>query len=135
MSENVEVILRGVEAINRRDADAFVALFHPSVEWEESGDVFPGLRGVHRGWAGVRKWFEEAILEPWENMHVQVQEISEASDGRVFGGFHSTARGSASGAETRLRFWSVFWLAGGKITRRKVFFTRQEAVEAAGLSE
>jgi ketosteroid isomerase-like protein len=133
--ENVEVILQGVEAINRRDADAFVALFSPSVEWEESGDVFPGLRGVHRGWAGVRKWFEEAIMELWESFHCGVEEITEASDGRVFGEFYASGRGRASGVETELRFWSVFWLADGKIERRQVFWTRDEALEAAGLSE
>jgi ketosteroid isomerase-like protein len=133
--ENVEVVLQGVEAINRRDVDAFVALFSPSVEWEESGDVFPGLRGVHRGWAGVRKWFEEAILELWESFHCEVEEITEASDGRVFGAFSATGRGRASGVETQLRFWSVFWLADGKIARRQVFWTRDEALEAAGLRE
>ena len=133
--ENVKVILQGVEAVNRRDADAWVAIFSPSVEWEESGDAFPGLRGVHRGWAGVRKWFEEAILEPWERLHLQVEEISEASGGRVFGEYLFTATGRASGVETRLRFWSVFRVAGGKVTRRQIFWTREEALEAAGLSE
>ena len=102
--ENVEVILQGVEAINRRDADAFVALFSPSVEWEESGDVFPGLRGVHRGWAGVRKWFEEAIMELWESFHCGVEEITEASDGRVFG--ESLQAASAGPAASKLSFAS-----------------------------
>jgi hypothetical protein len=31
--------------------------------------------------------------------------------------------------------WAVFWLEDGLITRRQVFWTRDEAFEAAGLRE
>jgi ketosteroid isomerase-like protein len=47
--ENVEVVRQGADAMNRRDPDAFLACLHPDVQWEESGDVLPGLRGVYRG--------------------------------------------------------------------------------------
>ena len=133
--ENIEVVLKAVDAANRRDPDAFVACLHPEVEWEESGDVFPGLRGIHRGWAGVRKWFQEAVLELWENLHVEVEEITDVRDGCVFLELVLTTRGRASGVETQLRYWQVLWLAGGKITRRQVFWTRDEALEAAGIQE
>jgi ketosteroid isomerase-like protein len=63
--ENVELVQTVVDAVNRADADAFVACFHPDVEWEATGDRFPGFLGIYRGHAGVRRWFEEA-LEPWE---------------------------------------------------------------------
>jgi ketosteroid isomerase-like protein len=132
---NAEVVLTGMEAINRRDADGFLNCLHPEVEWEESGDVFPGLRGVHRGHAGARRWFEEAIIEPWESMDVVDVEITETMDGPVFGGFTATARGRASGVQTELNFWTVFWFSDDKIARRLVFGTRAEALEAAGLSE
>jgi ketosteroid isomerase-like protein len=133
--ENVEVALEGVDAVNRRDPDGFVACLHPDVVWEESGDVLPGLRGVHRGRAEARRWFEEAILETWENLHLEVEEITEANDGRVFSEALVTARGRASGAETELRFWTVLWFADGKIARRQVFFTRDEALQATGVKD
>jgi ketosteroid isomerase-like protein len=133
--ENVEVVLKAVDAANRRDPDAFVACLHPEVEWEESGDVFPGLRGIYRGWAGVRKWFQEAVLELWQNLHVEVEEITDARDGCVFLELVLTTRGRASGVETQLRYWQVLWLTDGKVVRRQVFFDRAEALEAAGLRE
>ena len=129
--ENIEVVLKAVDAVNRRDPDAFVACLHPDVEWEESGDVFPGLRGTHRGWAGVRKWFQEAILELWESLHCEVQEISEGSDDRVFLDLSITSRGKASGAETELRGWQVFRVVDGKVVRRWWFRNRAEALQAA----
>jgi hypothetical protein len=97
--------------------------------------VLPGLRGVHRGWAEVRKWFQEAVLELWESLHLEVEEITDAREGCVFLELVMTTRGRASSVETQLRFWQVFWLTDGKVARRQVFWTRDEAIEAAGMSE
>ena len=133
--QNVEVVREGVDAMNRRDPDGFIACLHPEVGWEESGDVLPGLRGVYRGRVEAQRWFEEAFLEVWESFQIKVDEITEASDDRVFVEAVFTARGRGSGVETELRFWTVLWFADGKIARRDVFFTRNEAVEAAGLRE
>jgi len=33
------------------------------------------------------------------------------------------------------RAWEVIWFAEGLVTRRQVFWTRDEALEAAGLRE
>jgi ketosteroid isomerase-like protein len=34
--ENVEIVRQGLEAINRRDVDVFVACLHPEVEWDNT---------------------------------------------------------------------------------------------------
>jgi ketosteroid isomerase-like protein len=132
--QNVEVALRMVEAVNRRDADAFLACLSPDVVWEENGDV-PGVRAIYRGRAEVRAWFEEVLVEPWERLHVQVEEITEASGGRVLSGLVITASGRGSGVETKLLFWTASWFTDGKVARRQVFWTRDDALEALGLRE
>jgi len=133
--ENVEIVRVGVDAVNRRDPDAFIACVHPDVVWDATG--MPETRGIYRGRAQVREWFEKSFLdEVWENFHVEVEEITEAPDGRVFLGISATARGGRSGVEVEgPRAWQVCWFADGMITRRKLFFDRDEALEAAGLSE
>lgn len=133
--QNVQVVREAVDAMNARDPDEFIACLHPDVVWEESGDVFPGLQGIHHGRAEVRKWAAEGVLEGWESFHIEAEEITEASDGRVFLEALISARGRASGVETELRAWQVLWLADGKVARRQVFWTRGEALEAAGLRE
>jgi ketosteroid isomerase-like protein len=55
LQEKVALILQGIDASDRGDADAFVACLHPEVEWEESGDPFPGLRGKALEAAGLRE--------------------------------------------------------------------------------
>jgi ketosteroid isomerase-like protein len=135
MSEgNSEIALQQVEAVNRQDADAFVATVRPDVEWEDS--VFwSEVSRTYRGRAEVREWFNEVVLEPWESLHCGVEEITEAADDRLFFGGLLTARGKDSGVDTELRFWTVNWIADGKVARRKVFLERAEALDAAGLRE
>ena len=133
--ENIDAILKAVEALNRRDADAFVAGVSPDVAWETNPELV-GLGGIYRGRAGVREFFEHLFgLETWESIQVEVEEITEASDDRVLVGLLAKARGRGSRVPTDLRLWQVFWFAEGLITRRQAYWTRQEALEAAGLSE
>jgi hypothetical protein len=78
------VAREAVDAFNRRDLDAFVARVRPDAEGDET-DGFPGVRGIYRGQAGVREWWE-AWLEVWESFHFEVEEIAEGSRGRVLVG-------------------------------------------------
>jgi len=132
--ENVDVLRASIEAVNRQDADAFVATVAPDVEWHDSA-FWSEVSRIYRGKAEVREWFNQIVLEPWESLHCGVEEITEAPDDRIFFGGLLTARGEGSGVDTELRFWTVNWIADGKITRRKVFLDKAEALEAAGLPE
>jgi ketosteroid isomerase-like protein len=131
--ENVELVREVTDAANRHDVDAFVALVSPDVVWEENPEL-PGLREAYRGRAEVREWAEE-LLEVWESLHGEVVEITELRDDGVFTENVLTARGKGSGVPVDLRFWSVYWVAEDKIARRRVFWNREEAREAAGLRE
>jgi hypothetical protein len=73
------------------------------------------------------------MREPWEHFHVEVEEIEEGEGGGIFSRLRIAARGRGSGAEVDLRFWSVSWFEDGLVTRRRVFWTPEEARTAAGL--
>jgi hypothetical protein len=75
--------------------------------------------------------------DPWDETARPAAEIEDIieRDERVFVGLLLAARGRASGVETELRTWNVFWFMDGKIRKRQVFWTQDEALEAAGLSE
>jgi len=131
--ENVENIKLAVEAFNRRDADAFVALASPDVEWEDA-IFWSGVSRIYRGRDELRDWFEQ-VVEPWASIHIAAEEIIEASDGRLLVGLSLAARGKGSGVETQLHAWQVNWFTDCKTARRQIFRERAEALEAAGLSE
>ena len=132
--ENVEVVLQNVEASNQQDVEAFVATLSPDVEWEDSMFWSEPAR-IYRGKAEARAWFEQAVVEAWDSFHIDVEEIADAGADRVFSGGVLSTRGKGSGVKTELRGFLVFWMANGKITRRRALLDRAEALEAAGLSE
>ena len=95
---------------------------------------FPGFRDVYRGRAEVREWVAEA-LEVIEDAQTEVEEIEDLGDDRLLVEIVRTGRGRGSGVPAELRDWWVIWFAEGLITRRQAFWTRDEALEAAGLPE
>jgi ketosteroid isomerase-like protein len=130
--QNVELVLNAAfEAVNRGDVDAFAACFHPDVEWEVSGERFPGFEGTYHGREGVRRWLVQA-LEPWDSVRVDGGEITELKDGWLVVDVLMTTRGGGSGVETQLRMWQLFLVDGGQITKRTgPYWTRDAALGAA----
>jgi ketosteroid isomerase-like protein len=131
--ENVELVRALTDAANRIDIDAVVALLSRDVVWEETA-ALPGLREVYRGPDEVRAWADE-ILELFESPHNALDRVTELSGDRVFTENVLTVHGRGSGAPAELRYWALYWIKNGKIARRQVFWNRDEALEAAGLSE
>ena len=131
--EHADLARRLMDASNRHDVDALLALLSPDVVWEENPE-FPGGRDVYRGRAEVREWAEE-ILDVWEGSHVELEEITQLSDDRVLMEAVISARGRGAGVPVELRFWAILWFAEGKIARREVFWAKEKALEAAGVSE
>jgi ketosteroid isomerase-like protein len=132
--ENVELAYRSLDAFNRCDTDAWAAFLSPDVAWESLRDA-PGIREVYRGRAEAREWMEEVLEAAESGLHVEFQEIRDLGDDRVFSRIVTTGRGRGSGVPFEFHTWQVVWFAEGLITRRQVFRTRDEALEAAGLSE
>jgi ketosteroid isomerase-like protein len=130
--ENVEVVRKAIDAVNRGDTDAWLGFLSPEFTWESLPLV--GFREVYRGRPEAREFLEQ-LLEVFEEVHIEIEEITALSDDRVLVGYTQIGRGRASGFPGELRSWNISWLAKGLITRRQVFWTRDAALEAAGLRE
>ena len=134
--ENMEIVRDAVEALNHRDIGAFVACLHREVEWQETADAFPGLSGSYLGRKEVRRWAEQAVVEYWAELEMEIDEITETGDRGILLGMRISARGTASGVDTETRAWQSFGFVDGRISRRLgPFWTRDGALEAAGLRE
>ena len=130
--ENVERVRRAYEAFNRGDIDGSVEDFAPDFEFETSGEI-PGLRGVYRGREGW-KHLLETFWGEFDDARTEVHEFSEAGD-QVLVTLTMRGRGKQSGAETGWSFWQLWTMRDGKFVRGQGFGSRDEALEAAGLSE
>ena len=131
--ENVALARKAVDAINRGDFDALLAFLSPDVVWEALEGV-TGIGELYRGRAGVREWIELMWENAEEGVHIEIEQITDLGDDRVFIAVVLTARRRGSGVPFEYRTWQIVWFADGLITRRQVFWTRAEALKTAGLS-
>ena len=133
--ENVELVRRIFEAVNRGDFEGALALANapPEFEFVPSGVLIPDLSDVQRGPDGLRR-VQEGLLAAFDDIHLEVHELIDAED-QVFGSYAIRGRGRHSGAETTFDGWLVWTVRDGRIARLLGFTDRDPALEAAGLSE
>ena len=130
--ENVEVVRRGIEAFNRRDRDAFVAICDvevenfPPQEWPENAPI--------RGAEAIWEFFVEA-QDAWDQGSYAWGELIDAGRNKIVAHQLRELHGKSSGAAVAWSYWVVFTFRDGKVLRWEWFADRAEALEAAGLSE
>jgi|SRR6185295_2327218 len=126
--ENVEIVLRSIQAYEH-DEEAFLSMLDPGVEWYPIGEGhIPS--GGHKAALRVRR----SWLENWEGHQIDVEEVKDGADS-VVACLHLTGRGVRSEVEVDLRLYLHFKLRDGKIVYLYEYADRDEALEAAGLSE
>jgi ketosteroid isomerase-like protein len=130
--ENVGIMQRAIEAINRGDLEASVADFAPDFEFVPSG-LIPGSESVYRGLEDYRAYGEQLFAE-FDDVRYEMHEVVEAGD-RVLISLTLRGTGKQSGAETSWSFFHVYAFRDGKVTHGQGFADKQEALKAAGLQE
>ncbi|HET9120133.1 MAG TPA: nuclear transport factor 2 family protein, partial [Solirubrobacterales bacterium] len=82
---------------------------------------------------GVREWIDLMWKNAEEGVHIEIDQITDLGDDRVFIAVVVTGRRRGSGVSFEYRTWQLLRFADGLITRRQVFWTRAEALKTAGL--
>jgi ketosteroid isomerase-like protein len=130
--ENVEIVRRAMEAWNREDMAALAAMSDAEVEFVS---IFAGMEGrTYRGYDGLREYFAD-MRDAWTEFHRDIEEVIEAGDDQVVVFFHLRGTARTSGVSVDEDVTTVFELSKGRLYRMVVFRDREEALEAAGLSE
>ena len=129
--EDVEVALAGVEAWNRGDREAWLAL------WDEEAEFYPlraQLEGrPYRGHQGLERFLVE-MSEEWDEVRFEIEEARDAGE-QVVGIGRFRARGRASGVDLNVPLGVLTRVRRGKIVYTRFFSEPADALEAAGLSE
>ena len=148
--ENVEIVRGFLEAVKRffeaywesprsivaaveaddlwpeyRDALSYV---HPEVEWQTAflGETSRGFLEIAKVWDDFLTWAED--------YKVDLQEVEDLGGDLVYGVV--TLAGTAQGSGTMdARFFDLFTIRNGSITRIEEYTNREQALAAAGLQE
>jgi ketosteroid isomerase-like protein len=131
MSEaNVEIVQRVYERWGEGDFrtddvldDHAVLVMRP--EFPDTG-TYLGPEAI----AGYTRGF----LEPWTHITIEAEEILPAGDS-VLVAVRQRGEGEASGAMTEFRYFHLWTFRGGRAIRLESIRERDEALEAAGLTD
>jgi ketosteroid isomerase-like protein len=130
--ESLDLVRRGFDAYQRRDAQAMCDVAHARCE------LFTFTVGVveaqpFRGHAGIADWMAHE-LEPWEEWRLEVGEVRPVGE-RVLARTMVTARGLGSSVELTADSGVVLEFQDGRIMRLWSYLNWNDALDAVGLSE
>jgi ketosteroid isomerase-like protein len=111
---------------NFRRTDVFDPALVFVTDYPERATYY-GLEGLREGWLG---W-----LAAWDDFTTEAEEFISAGNGCFLVVVHLTGRGKESGVPIDAHAFNVVKLVEGKIVRLELHMQREDALEAAGLSE
>ena len=130
--ENVNLARRGYEALAAGDLEAVLALLDTEVSVEvhtgrpDLPEVLHGHKGFLENLQGLTDVFEDIEIEP--------EEFIDLGEHLVVP-IYTAVHGRSSGIKIENRVVHIWTMRDGKATRFRVYGTRQQALEALGLTE
>jgi uncharacterized protein len=127
---NVEVVRAIYDAFNRGDPGAILELADPGISVEDHA-VIDGA--AYEGHDGVLS-FLAFQAEAFEANHVELDELIDAGDPLV-AIIRLRGEGPLTGIPLEGRFAHVWQIADGVVHSLRVYATREDAIDAAGLRD
>src|SRR5687768_16048501 len=131
--ENVELVRRGLGLVNRGDFDGAMQLFGDDFEMDWSNSIGPA-KGIYRGRAQIRA-FLDSFVEAFDLLRWDPEEFIEVDESRLIVVNHVRMRGRGSGVEVEGMGAQLWTFHEGEPQSFKLYQSKAEALEAAGLSE
>jgi ketosteroid isomerase-like protein len=128
--ESAEVVRAVYDAFNRGDTDAILELADRAVLVEDHG-VIDGA--TYEGRDGVIR-FLAFQADAFNAQSAELEELIETSED-IVASIRLRGRGPRSGIPLEGRFSHVWHIVDGTVRRLRVYASKQEALEAAGLAD
>ena len=129
--ENVDRLQAAIEAFNKREGTTFDRLLATDAEIVPVRAAVEGT--TYRG-DGAGSQYCAAVDDTWESLRWEVDEIRGVGELAVAVG-HIRGKGRETGATIDTSSGWVAQFRDGLITRFRTYTNREDALEAAGLSE
>ena len=129
--DNVEIIRRGFETMQRDGWQTLFSLIDPEFELTTPPDLAMEP-DTYRGAAGLRRYFE-TFEDAMEDIQIVPEGEFLGAGEKVFVPFRLSARGRETGIEATQHAFQVWTMRAGKGLRVEIFASRERALEAAGL--
>jgi len=129
--ENVEVIREALASFDK-SLDRVADFWDPDIDWRAIEGA-PDDIGVFKGREAMRRYYTQ-WNETFDAIDVKTEELIDAGD-QVVAMIRAIGRMKGSYATIDMRLGIVYTVKGGLIVRGREYASRDEALQAAGLSE
>jgi ketosteroid isomerase-like protein len=123
-SDNVDLVRRAHQALNRGDIDALLALCHEDFRLDMSDRIFNPA--VYEGHGGIKRFYSE-VRDVWEVYVWHPEELIETGS-EVVALLRSSGRGRESGAEVERATAMVWSVRDGQLSALRFFRDRGAAL-------
>jgi ketosteroid isomerase-like protein len=127
---NRELLERVLEALNSRDDEALIAMWHENAELYGFPGV-PDAPDVYRGRDGLRAWLAN-LRKAFDDPRYEATNLTLKGDVGVIE-LAASAKGAGSGVPIEWSAYVVAEVRDGKVVRAEAMRDRQAAFEAAEL--
>jgi len=131
--ENVKAVRDAAAAFNRGDLDTWSEFWTDDIDYRAVEGAIDD-RGPMHGKAAVRAYVQD-WLDNFDNFRYEAVELLDAGEDAVIAVVRISGLAKLSGIETDLTYAALYTIRDGKIARGREYWTRAEALEAAGLRE
>ena len=131
--ENVKMVRRAFDAWNRGDPAGALEMAADDLVVDFSNSIGPA-KGVYRGKQEALDLYTY-LFEDFDDVQWDAEEIIDVDDSTVVVVNHIRSRGRGSGVEVDVVSAGVNKFSDGKLTSMTLYQSKEEALEAAGLSE
>jgi ketosteroid isomerase-like protein len=132
--ENVKVVRDAFVAYNRGDLDAFLDEYCTDDIDYRAAEGAPDDHGPIQGKDALRAFMQDWI-DMFDDFAVEPVELIEAGEGTVIAVVRISGRAKLSGVETDLTYAELLTLRDGKVAWGRQYWTKEQALVAAGISE
>jgi ketosteroid isomerase-like protein len=131
--ENVEVVRQAAAVFNRGDLDTWLAYLADDIDHRAAEGALDD-RGPMHGKDAVRAYMQD-WLDLFDDLKVEPVELIDAGENKVIAVTRISGRAKQSGVETDLTYAALYTIRDGEIARGREYWTKEQALEAAGLGE
>ena len=131
--ETIRTVLDAATAFNRGDLDTWSQYFVDDIDYravEGAPDDHGPIHGTDALRAYAQDWFDT-----FDEFRVEPVDLIDAGEDKVIAVMRGSGRAKLSGVETDLTFAVLYSIRDGKIARGREYWTRDEALKAAGSAE
>jgi ketosteroid isomerase-like protein len=129
--DSAQTVRAFYEALARRDAERFIGLLHPQIEWNSAENFIYADHSPYIGVDAVFKLIFGRLFADWDHFSVGAGEILGSGEIVIASGrFRATFK--ANGALIDAQFVQVFQFKDGKIAKCQAYTDTAQFKEAIG---